>query len=242
MARSCTWCTAALPAQQGRQGALLPPAASIWPSGIRSTWAPSSTTRPTRRMSTRCARWCADLHAVRLHPRRAKVASLPACCAASADAAYYRDAGLRPGSRDRGRASIDAAVVFSSSMAQYADGFAGPVLVDFVDVDSAKWTEYAPNHPWPMSWLYRREGRAACWPTSAPWPPGHAELLRHRQGGGAVPPPGARSAGRVRAHGQRRRRRLSSRPTRHAPVALRTRRGAAWCSPAPWTTGPTSTR
>jgi sugar transferase (PEP-CTERM/EpsH1 system associated) len=37
-----------------------------------------------------------------------------------------------------------------------SDGF--PVLVDFVDVDSAKWTQYAPNHRWPMSWLYRREG------------------------------------------------------------------------------------
>ena len=33
-----------------------------------------------------------------------------------------------------------------------------PVLVDLVDVDSAKWTEYARNRPWPMSWLYRREG------------------------------------------------------------------------------------
>jgi polysaccharide biosynthesis protein PslH len=32
------------------------------------------------------------------------------------------------------------------------------VLVDFVDVDSAKWTQYAGNHRWPMSWLYRREG------------------------------------------------------------------------------------
>jgi sugar transferase (PEP-CTERM/EpsH1 system associated) len=34
------------------------------------------------------------------------------------------------------------------------------MLVDFVDVDSAKWTQYAERHPWPLSWLYRREGRA----------------------------------------------------------------------------------
>ena len=33
-----------------------------------------------------------------------------------------------------------------------------PLLVDFVDVDSAKWAEYAKHHAWPMSWLYRREG------------------------------------------------------------------------------------
>ena len=32
------------------------------------------------------------------------------------------------------------------------------MLVDFVDVDSAKWTQYAPDHRWPLSWLYRREG------------------------------------------------------------------------------------
>jgi hypothetical protein len=28
-----------------------------------------------------------------------------------------------------------------------------------VDVDSAKWTQYADRHAWPMSWLYRREGQ-----------------------------------------------------------------------------------
>jgi sugar transferase (PEP-CTERM/EpsH1 system associated) len=49
-------------------------------------------------------------------------------------------------------------VVFSSSMAQYAEGLGLPMLVDFVDLDSAKWTEYAAHHRWPMSWLYRREG------------------------------------------------------------------------------------
>jgi sugar transferase (PEP-CTERM/EpsH1 system associated) len=43
-------------------------------------------------------------------------------------------------------------------MAQYAEGLGLPMLVDFVDLDSAKWTEYATHHRWPMSWLYRREG------------------------------------------------------------------------------------
>lgn len=31
-------------------------------------------------------------------------------------------------------------------------------VMDFVDVDSAKWTQYAANKPWPLSWIYRREG------------------------------------------------------------------------------------
>jgi sugar transferase (PEP-CTERM/EpsH1 system associated) len=58
------------------------------------------------------------------------------------------------------RERIDAAVVFSSSMAPYAMAHpALPMLLDLVDVDSAKWAAYAPRHRWPLSWLYRREGR-----------------------------------------------------------------------------------
>jgi hypothetical protein len=44
-------------------------------------------------------------------------------------------------------------------MAQYVENMPRlPTVIDFVDVDSAKWTQYAPKHRWPMSWLYRREG------------------------------------------------------------------------------------
>lgn len=32
-------------------------------------------------------------------------------------------------------------------------------VVDFVDVDSDKWAQYAEQQPWPQSWLYRRESR-----------------------------------------------------------------------------------
>ena len=56
--------------------------------------------------------------------------------------------------------NLSASVVFSSPVAQYAMQCPQvPMLVDFVDLDSAKWTDYAPNHVWPLSWLYRREGR-----------------------------------------------------------------------------------
>jgi len=51
--------------------------------------------------------------------------------------------------------------VFSSAMAQYAEGVSGARrVIDFVDVDSDKWTQYAEKKPWPLSWLYRREGNA----------------------------------------------------------------------------------
>jgi sugar transferase (PEP-CTERM/EpsH1 system associated) len=105
---------------------------------------------------------CADLHVARLQPRRARLASLAGLASGQAlTLRYYRDAGLaRWVAHTLATQPIDAAIVFSSSMAQYAVGHAGlAALVDFVDVDSAKWTEYAERHPWPLSWLYRREGR-----------------------------------------------------------------------------------
>ncbi len=34
-----------------------------------------------------------------------------------------------------------------------------PVITDLVDVDSAKWGAYAENAPFPMSWVYAREGK-----------------------------------------------------------------------------------
>jgi sugar transferase (PEP-CTERM/EpsH1 system associated) len=105
--------------------------------------------------------YCVDKHIVRLYPRAAKLRSLSGLLSNEAlTLPYYRNAGLQDWVactlRDQ---QIDAAVIFSSAMAQYVLGFPQlRTLVDFVDVDSAKWTQYAPNHRWPLSWLYRREG------------------------------------------------------------------------------------
>lgn len=107
---------------------------------------------------------CADLHVARLHPRLAKLRSLAALATGEAlGLRYYRNAGLQAWVQQvLAEHQIDAIVIFSSVMAQYVTLGAGnnlpPVLVDFVDVDSAKWTQYAANHRWPLSWLYRREG------------------------------------------------------------------------------------
>jgi sugar transferase (PEP-CTERM/EpsH1 system associated) len=105
---------------------------------------------------------CADLHVVRLDPRLARLGSLRGLLTGEAlTLPYYRDSGLRGwvGRTCRSQA-IDAVVVFSSAMAQYIDPARRMLtVVDFVDVDSAKWTQYAPAHHWPMSWLYRREGK-----------------------------------------------------------------------------------
>ncbi len=108
---------------------------------------------------------CADVCVVRLNPRLARLRSLSGllrCTPLSLD--YYRDTALRAWVASiRSRHGIDASVMFSSVMAQYGPAPSAhgsePMLVDFVDVDSAKWTQYAHDHRWPMSWVYAREGR-----------------------------------------------------------------------------------
>ena len=104
-------------------------------------------------------RLCPDLHVARINPLWAKVRSLTGLLRREAlSLGYYRDAGLQQWVHDMAQAHhFDAVVVFSSAMAPYAPrGLT--TLVDFVDVDSAKWTQYAAARPWPLSWLYRREG------------------------------------------------------------------------------------
>ncbi len=105
--------------------------------------------------------WCAGLHVSHLNPRIAKIRSLNGLLAAEPlTLRYFRDAKLQSWVDEVCRQEkIEAIVVFSSAMAQYIeDKRRIPLIVDFVDVDSAKWAQYAPKHRWPLSWIYRREG------------------------------------------------------------------------------------
>lgn len=75
---------------------------------------------------------------------------------------WYRDRALqRWVDETLDRHDIRQALVFSSAMGQYLPEGAEDLLrvVDFVDVDSDKWTQYAASKRWPMSAIYRREGR-----------------------------------------------------------------------------------
>ncbi len=104
---------------------------------------------------------CADVHVARLDPRFARILSLSSLLAGEAlTLGYYRSSVLRSWVNETcQRRQIDTAVIFSSAMAQYLEEQPRiPTIIDFVDVDSAKWTQYAPRHRWPLSWLYRREG------------------------------------------------------------------------------------
>lgn len=56
-------------------------------------------------------------------------------------------------------ADYDLVYVSSTPMAQYVRDLRVPVVADFVDVDSDKWTQYGEHYRQPRRWLYRSEGR-----------------------------------------------------------------------------------
>jgi sugar transferase (PEP-CTERM/EpsH1 system associated) len=55
--------------------------------------------------------------------------------------------------------SFDLVYVSSSSAAQYSTQSGVRTLVDFIDVDSEKWAQFAVNSSQPFSWIYRLEAR-----------------------------------------------------------------------------------
>ena len=103
---------------------------------------------------------CASSHFARMKPLLARVKSLGALLKnRSLSLEYYRDAKLARWVRDTVAAhGIERVLVFSSAMAQYADSYRqARRVVDFVDVDSDKWRQYADKKSFPMSWLYGYE-------------------------------------------------------------------------------------
>ncbi len=105
--------------------------------------------------------WCEDVFAVELNPTSQRIASLPALLSGEAlSIPYYRNKRLARWVRATvAREAITQAVAFSGPMAQYLQPLGlERAIVDFCDVDSAKWSQYAADRPWPLSSLYRREG------------------------------------------------------------------------------------
>jgi len=105
---------------------------------------------------------CEDVYVARLFPRAAKIRSLRGIVTGEPlSLAFYRDTGLSSWiERTLALHPIRSALVFSSPMAQYVIGRSElNILVDFVDVDSAKWSQYAKRSSWPLASVYAREGR-----------------------------------------------------------------------------------
>jgi sugar transferase (PEP-CTERM/EpsH1 system associated) len=105
---------------------------------------------------------CHETRFVRLAPRAAKLKSLRGFLSGQPlTLPYYRDGGMKRWVDDiLDRLPVRHILVFSSAMAQYAMQASGARRVaDFVDVDSDKWNQYARTRSWPLSAVYRREGR-----------------------------------------------------------------------------------
>ncbi len=104
---------------------------------------------------------CKECCLVPMNPKAAKPKSLFGLFKGEAlTLPYYRNRALKSWvDRMLKETKMDRIVVFSSAMAQYVSDAEGVRIMDFVDVDSDKWSQYAEAKPWPLNWLYRREGR-----------------------------------------------------------------------------------
>jgi len=105
---------------------------------------------------------CADVHVEKLSPAAKRLRSTTGFLTGEAlTLPYFRSRRLRAWVRaTTRREGIERAFAFSSPMAQYlADVPHVRRFIDFVDLDSAKWGDYARTRPWPVSALYAREAR-----------------------------------------------------------------------------------
>lgn len=106
--------------------------------------------------------WVPDVEHVVIPRRRHRIqALLRLATGGSATLGYFESAALRQRLDARlRRDAFDLIYVSSSSMAQYVpQPVPAPVVVDFVDVDSDKWAQYAAHRPFPASLVYGLESR-----------------------------------------------------------------------------------
>jgi len=107
---------------------------------------------------------CESVFLTDLHPLRARVRSLSGLVRGEAlTVPYYYSRHMQSWVDDLlVRSSLRRIFVFSSTMAQYVmelQGHSSCRIMDFVDVDSDKWRQYAERKSWPTSWVFSREGR-----------------------------------------------------------------------------------
>ncbi|MDY6827980.1 MAG: TIGR03087 family PEP-CTERM/XrtA system glycosyltransferase [Pseudomonadota bacterium] len=109
------------------------------------------------------ARWSTERCVLPLNPLSARLRSVMGLISgAPLTNPYYASRTLRGWVEDViERERIQTAFVFSSSMAQYVMGATrlSRRVVDFVDLDSDKWRQYAERQRPPMRWVYQREHR-----------------------------------------------------------------------------------
>jgi len=107
---------------------------------------------------------CGETYFARLNPRVAKLTCLRGLLSGEPlSTVYFHDRGLAAWIADLlDRRRLDAAFVCSSAMAQFLlprPNRPAKIVMDFADVDSDKWRQYAEKHTQPMRWVYSRESR-----------------------------------------------------------------------------------
>lgn len=104
---------------------------------------------------------CRELAAIPLSPTWAGLRAMAGLMSGgTATEAYFASRRLRDRVREWSqRVRFDAVLAFSSGVAPLAlEVPASRRVLDFVDLDSRKWTESATRASWPMKWVYHREG------------------------------------------------------------------------------------
>lgn len=107
---------------------------------------------------------CGETHFVALDSRIARLRSARGLVSGEAlTLPYYYDVSMQDWvTRLLDNNPVHRVLVFSSGMAQYVATQRWAHLrrvIDFVDVDSDKWRQYAQSKPWPISAVYQREAR-----------------------------------------------------------------------------------
>lgn len=114
---------------------------------------------------------CASVDAVPLDPRWARAKSAAGLLGRRPlSLAYFSSSEMRRRVKSRlAETAFDAILVFSSPMAAYVPKTCRtPLVIDFVDVDSDKWRQYAQFQPLSKRWIYKVEaGRLARFDRSA---------------------------------------------------------------------------
>jgi len=110
------------------------------------------------KLETRCEACCF----LPLDPRRARIRSLSGFLSGQPlTLPYYANSEMSNWVKDiLGTHGISRVIVYSSAMGQYVLPHLDQLerrVMDFVDIDSDKWRQYAEKKSWPMSWIYGRE-------------------------------------------------------------------------------------
>jgi sugar transferase (PEP-CTERM/EpsH1 system associated) len=104
---------------------------------------------------------CADLKVIEIdRTRQKRLSLLRARPGKPLTLGYFSDTRLREWTEKKIAGGIDRAFVYCSAMAPYLMGVAGVrAVLDMVDVDSAKWSDYAARAGWPARAIWAREAR-----------------------------------------------------------------------------------